>query len=111
MNARIENSVIGVRSQIRDGVSILNSVLMGDDYYDNPGHKEYRKSEVFFGIDHNCNIEGAIIDKNTCIGPDVVIKPFAPGTDLDSDDYIVRDGIVVIPKNTIIQPGTYIGPD
>lgn len=110
-NARIENSVIGVRSQIRDGVSILNSVLMGDDYYDNEGHKEYRKSEVFFGIDYNCVIEGAIIDKNACIGSGVVIKPFAHGTDLDNDDFIVRDGIVVIPKNTIIQPGTYIGPD
>lgn len=110
-NARIENSVIGVRSQIRSGVKILNSVLMGDDYYDNPGYKEYRQSDVYFGIDCNCDIEGAIIDKNTCIGEGVIIKPYAPGTDLDADHYVVRDGIVVIPKNTIIQPGTYIGPE
>jgi len=66
---------------------------------------------VFFGIDCDCTIEGAIIDKNACIGEGVVIKPFMPGTDLDAPNYVVRDGIVVIPKNTILQPGTYIGPE
>ena len=109
-SAHIENSVVGVRSQIRKGVRVLNSVLLGDDYYDNPGFRDYRQSNVYFGIDCDCVIEGAIIDKNACLGEGVVIQPFAPGTDLDSEHYVVRDGIVVIPKGTILQPGTYIGP-
>ena len=109
-SAQIENSIVGVRSQIRSGTHVLNSVLLGDDYYDNPGFREYRQSNVYFGIDWDCVIEGAIIDKNACIGKGVVIQPFAPGTDLDSGQYVVRDGIVVIPKGTILQPGTYIGP-
>jgi glucose-1-phosphate adenylyltransferase len=40
-----------------------------------------------------------------------VIQPFPRGTEIDRDDWVVRDGIVVIPKNTILPGGTYIGPE
>jgi glucose-1-phosphate adenylyltransferase len=63
------------------------------------------------GVGSNCVIEGAIIDKNARIGRDVVIKPFPRGTDLDRDCWVVRDGIVVIPKGATIDPGTHITPE
>ena len=63
------------------------------------------------GIGENTQIEGAIIDKNACIGKGVVIRSFPRGTDLDSENWVVRDGIVVIPKNAVLMDGTYIGPD
>jgi len=40
----------------------------------------------------------------------VVIKPFPNDKDLDRETWFVRDGIVVIPKNTELAPGTRIGP-
>ena len=35
--AEIENCVIGLRSQVADGVRMCNTILMGADYYDAPG--------------------------------------------------------------------------
>ena len=62
------------------------------------------------GIGANCSIEGAIIDKNACIGDGVIIKPFPRGTDIVTENWAVQDGIVVIPKNAVLQAGTRIQP-
>lgn len=102
-NAEIEHSVIGLRSQIKSGTRIKDTVLMGADYYDD-------SNNIPMGIGENCDIEGAIIDKNVYMGQDVVIKPFPVGTEIDTDIYTVRDGIVVIPKRTVLPSGTRIEP-
>ena len=62
------------------------------------------------GIGRNCHIECAILDKNVRIGDNVVIKPFPRDRDIDGDLYFVRDGIVVIAKNTEIPSGMKIAP-
>lgn len=106
--ADIRTAIIGLRSHIADGVRITNSILMGADFYEpDPPQSE----NVPLGIGPDCEIEGAILDKNARLGPEVVIRPFPPGTEIDRDEWVVRDGIVVIPKNTILSAGTYIGPD
>ena len=102
--ATITHSIIGVRSQIGPGTHIKDSIVMGADYY------QRRSRPVPLGIGANCHIEGAILDKNVCIGDDVVIMPFPRGTEMDKGDYVVQDGIVVIPKNTVLVNGTKIGP-
>jgi glucose-1-phosphate adenylyltransferase len=106
-NATIDTCIVGVRSQIREGAVVRNTILMGSDYYDLPGQVP---GGVPLGIGEGCHIEGAIIDKNARVGAGSRILPFPPGTELDSQDWVVRDGIVVIPKNTVLQPGTVIGP-
>ena len=63
------------------------------------------------GIGPNCEIEGAIIDKNVRIGEGVVIHSYPRGTNLEESSWVVQDGVVVIPKDTILFPGTYIGPE
>lgn len=113
-NAEIRRSVIGLRSRIRNGARIENTVLMGADYYEKVGCEDYDETmlgTVPIGIGPGCEISGAIIDKNARIGRGVIIRPFPRGTDLDGDGWVVRDGIVVIPKDGIIKPGTYIGPE
>lgn len=102
--AEITHSVIGLRSIIRSGVKIKDTVLMGADYYDESG-------SIPIQIGENSQIEGAIIDKNVRMGQDVTIRPFPPGTELETDTYTVKDGIVVIPKRTVLPSGTYIGPE
>jgi len=106
--AKIRDSVIGLRSQITKGTSIIASFLLGADYYEpiTP-----TPDTIPLGIGPDCIIEGAILDKNVRLGPGVVIKPFPRGTELDHEDWVVRDGIVVIPKNTALPGGTYIGPE
>jgi len=105
-HATIRDSIIGLRSQISHDVKIDRCILMGADYY----VKQEENRTVPMGIGEGTQIEGAIIDKNACIGKGVVIRPFPAGTDLDSENWVVRDGIVVIPKNAVIMDGTYIGP-
>jgi glucose-1-phosphate adenylyltransferase len=107
-NAVISDSIIGVRSQICGGVKIERSILMGADYYERPELDD--NPPVPMGIGEGSEIEGAIIDKNACIGKGVIIKAFPRGTDLDFDNWVVRDGIVVIPKRAVLMDGTFIGP-
>jgi glucose-1-phosphate adenylyltransferase len=104
----ITHSVIGVRCKIAAGTKIKDSVLMGGDYYLDDADADLARPSI--GIGPGCHIEGAIIDKNTRIGAGVVILPFPPGTDITNESWVVRDGIVVIPKNGVLPSGTKIGP-
>jgi glucose-1-phosphate adenylyltransferase len=108
-DSRIDCTVIGMRSKILGGANISDSVLMGADYYRRD--KEEAPNTVPIGIGENSQIQGAIIDKNARIGSNVIIRPFPRGTDIASEYWSVRDGIVVIPKNATLTPDTYIGPE
>lgn len=110
--SEIRHSIVGVRSQINGGTRIINTILMGADYYKRPNDElEFDQvTDIPIGIGENCNIEGAIIDKNACIGDNVVIMPFPRGTEMTTENWAVRDGIVVIPKNSVIPSGTVIAP-
>jgi len=107
--AIIERAVIGIRSQIQDGVTLRDTVLMGADYFD-PIDSEPEHT-IALGIGANCKIEGAIIDKNARLGEGTIIKSFPRDTEIEGTLWCVRDGIVVIPKNTVLPPGTIIGPE
>jgi glucose-1-phosphate adenylyltransferase len=105
--AEITQSIVGIRSQIAEGTVIKDSILMGADYYG--AEKPNRKIPI--GIGKNCHIESAILDKNVRIGDGVKILPFPRDhKDIDGDLYYVRDGIVVIAKDTEIPAGTRIAP-
>lgn len=106
-SAEITHSVVGIRSQVAAGAHIKDCVIMGADYYD-PGK---RPSSIPTGVGPGSDIEGAIIDKNVRIGSGVTIRPFPRGTDLDRESWFVRDGIVVLPKNSEIPPDTRIAPE
>jgi glucose-1-phosphate adenylyltransferase len=109
--AKISHSIIGLRSQVAENVDIRNTVLLGSDYYDVTGAA--LPHGVPLGIGAGSRIDGAIIDKNARIGANVHILPFPEGTKLDGPEgaWFVRDGVVVIPKDAVIQPGTRIGPE
>lgn len=104
LRSEISHSVIGIRSQVAAGCVIKDSILMGADYY------ERDWGGLPIGIGANCHIEGAILDKNARVGGNVIIRPFPRNTDIDNEKWFVRDGIVIIPKDVEIQPGTVIAP-
>ena len=103
----VRRSIIGLRSQIFSNVTLIDTVMMGADYYED---RLPVGVEIPIGVGHNSWIEGAILDKNARIGSHVIIKPFQPGVDVDGDGWVVRDGIVVIRKNAVIPAGTHIAP-
>jgi glucose-1-phosphate adenylyltransferase len=106
----IEDSVLGLRSMVWQGCTLRRVVMMGADYYqsDEELAEDDRCGRPHIGIGRNCEIEGAIIDKNARIGNHVVIRPQPTDMDVDGDSYVVRDGIVVIPLNAVIPEGTVI---
>lgn len=104
LGSDISHSIIGIRSQIAAGCVIKDSIVMGSDYYDR------ERGGLPIGIGANCHIEGAILDKNSHIGENVTIRPFPRNTDLDTPKWYVRDGIVILPKDVDIPPGTVIAP-
>ena len=110
-NAEIRHSIVGLRSLIGSGVRILDTILMGADYYERPSDVEGVPQSTPIGIGNHCSIEGAIIDKNASLGNNVVIKPFPRGTEIETENWVIQDGIVVIPKNAVIPSGTVIAPD
>lgn len=107
----IRESVIGLRSIIGPNVRIMQTVMMGADFYETPERKaeNRRLGRPDVGIGRGSIIERAIIDKNAHIGEQVVIQPHAPGEEMvEAENYIIRDGIVVVPKNAVIPDGTVI---
>lgn len=104
LRSEITHSIIGIRSQIAVGCVIKDSIIMGSDYF------ERDRGELPIGIGANCHIEGAILDKNARIGENVTIKPFPRNVDEDHDQWYVRDGIVILPKDVEIPSGTVIAP-
>jgi glucose-1-phosphate adenylyltransferase len=81
--------------------------MMGADHYE--AEVPDPKSGIpAIGLGRECHIENAIIDKNARLGDRVVISPTGKSQDYDGDGFYIRDGIVVIPKNSVIPSGTWI---
>jgi glucose-1-phosphate adenylyltransferase len=109
--SEIRESVIGLRSIVGSDARIARTVVMGADFYETPARKaeNRRLGRPDVGIGHGSIIEGAIIDKNARIGRGVVIRPHAPDEEMiETENYVIRNGIVVIPKNAVIPAGTVI---
>ncbi|HEU0274560.1 MAG TPA: glucose-1-phosphate adenylyltransferase [Candidatus Udaeobacter sp.] len=104
-DAHLERCVVGIRSVIQSGATIRNSIVMGADYFE---LERIDPSQPPIGIGRNCVIDRAIIDKNARIADGVVITPEGKPQNLDADNYFIRDGIVVIPKNAVIPAGLWI---
>lgn len=107
----IRESVVGLRSVIAPEVRVIRSVVMGADFYETPERKAENRAlgRPDVGIGRGSSIEGAIIDKNVRIGQGVTIRAHDPqGEMVETEDYVIRDGIVVVPKNAVIPDGTVI---
>ena len=85
-------------------------VMMGADYYESKASiaKRTEAGEPPIGIGSNTRIQNAIIDKNARIGNNCIISPAGKEENCDGGLYYVRDGIVIIPKSTVIPDNTVI---
>ncbi|MEP1489067.1 MAG: glucose-1-phosphate adenylyltransferase [Algibacter sp.] len=102
--SKIEKSVIGIRSRIGDDSNIINTYMMGSDYYQNLDDVNNPKINTL-GIGARCFIKNAILDKNCSIGDDVRLNGGSHLEDTETDLYAVKDGIVVVKKDAVIPNG------
>jgi glucose-1-phosphate adenylyltransferase len=109
-HARIERSVIGIRSRIADGARIRHSLVLGADLYETAADLERQSRDGLppIGIGAGTVIENAIVDKNARVGRNVRIVNEAGERERDAANYHIRDGIVVVPKAAVIPDGTVI---
>lgn len=103
----IEHSVIGIRSRIGYGSTIIDSYLMGNDYYQNL--EEIRTNNehqiINIGIGERCFISNTIVDKNCRIGNNVRLNGGKHLEDTNTNLYTIKDGIIVVKKGAILPDG------
>lgn len=109
-NTTIKHSIIGIRSRIGENSLIEDSIIMGCDYYETSDEAKTRRSKDMpsLGVGKDCVIKNAIIDKNVAIGDGAKIVNHKKVKTFDGENYCIRDGIVVIEKNSVIPQGTVI---
>jgi glucose-1-phosphate adenylyltransferase len=105
--ATVEHSIIGIRSVIGSDSVVKDVILMGADYYETDVGRS-RPDAPSIGIGRSCDIRNAIIDKNARIGDNVVISPEGKDKEMNGEGFYIRDGIIVIPKSSVIASGTRI---
>jgi glucose-1-phosphate adenylyltransferase len=105
--SRLENTLMGIRSRIGHGTTVVNSYLMGNDFYETIEQMDENNQAGTprIGIGERCYIKNAIIDKNCRIGNDVRINGGSHLENVDHTLYTVKDGIVVVKKNAILPDG------
>ncbi|WP_299124752.1 glucose-1-phosphate adenylyltransferase [uncultured Winogradskyella sp.] len=106
--AKIERSVIGIRSRIGSESTVINCYMMGNDHYESLDDVQAQKVKTFMGIGERCFIKNVILDRNCRIGDDVRINGGKKLKDKETDSYLVKDGIVVVKKDAHIPSGTII---
>jgi|SRR5436190_5765563 len=104
--SRISESIIGIRAVVRQGAVIERSVMMGGNSY--AAFTPPPEEGVPMGIGKNCHIRGAIIDFNARIGEGSRLVNEAGVQQADADNYCIRGGIIVVPRDAVIPPGTVI---
>jgi glucose-1-phosphate adenylyltransferase len=108
-SARIARSIVGLRSRIGSGAVIEDSILMGNDYYGlYTGDGEQRLDIPVPAIGRGCTIKKAIIDKNVMMGDGVKLINDKQVSDFENEFCVIRNGIIIVPKNTAIPAGMEI---
>ena len=104
VGATIEDSVIGIRSYVGRGATLRRVVMLGADYYpwQAPESRYESRGPDRPGVGENAYIEGAIIDKNVAVGQNARITNQQGIQEGEGDWYVIRDGVVVLPKNATV---------
>lgn len=109
-SATVRETVVGLRCVIGTEANIQSSVLMGADYYetDEQRAENVRLGIPNIGIGEGAIIKGAIIDKNARIGRNVTIRYIPDRPDEETENWVSRDGIIIVPKSAILRDNEVI---
>jgi glucose-1-phosphate adenylyltransferase len=108
--SRVENSVIGIRTRIGYGTTVVSCYIMGTDFYEtlDEMNSSVERGIPKLGIGERCYIKNAIIDKNCRIGNDVRINGGKHLANSDHSLYTIKEGIVVVKKGAVLPDGFVI---
>jgi glucose-1-phosphate adenylyltransferase len=108
---RVENSIVGIRSRIGHHSTLINTYIMGSDYYETLEdiQMDLQHGIPQLGLGSHSLIQNAIVDKNCRIGDNVRIIGGSHLPDDDSELYTIKDGVVVLKKGAIVPNGYTLG--
>jgi glucose-1-phosphate adenylyltransferase len=105
---RVEDSIVGIRSIVQPGTVIHRSVLLGADFFEADDEAPARGNNPRLGIGRDVVLERVIVDKNARIGDGARLVNAAAVQEADGDGYYIRDGVIIVPKDGVIKPGTIV---
>jgi glucose-1-phosphate adenylyltransferase len=107
---RIQRCVVGVRTRIGKNCTLRDNVLIGADHYETDAERadNQRRGLPSVGVGDGALIEGAILDKDCRVGANVKITNPRQEQNAEGKNYVIRDGVVVIPKGAVVLDGTVI---
>jgi glucose-1-phosphate adenylyltransferase len=105
----ISRCIIGVRSRIGTGTIIRDSIIMGNNYYQTVEDINQLPDNQLLGVGNDCMVQHAIFDKNVKIGNNVKIIGGPDLEDVETDQYCIREGIVIVKRGAYIKEGSQIG--
>ena len=103
--SHVKRSIVGIRAVVRRNSVIENTYFMGAGVYETDDERE---NPVKLGVGENCVIRNAICDLDVRIGDGVQLINRDGVQDADADNYMIRGGVIVVPKGATIEPGTVI---
>jgi glucose-1-phosphate adenylyltransferase len=105
--ARINHSVIGLRTLIDTNCIVEDALVMGADYYETLEECALIPGCLPMGLGANTHVRKCIIDKNARLGRNVKIlnKDNVQEANRENEGYVIKDGIVVVIKDSILPDG------
>ncbi|HEX3645905.1 MAG TPA: glucose-1-phosphate adenylyltransferase [Vicinamibacterales bacterium] len=104
----IDGSIVGIRTNIQAGSSIRRSVLLGADFYEADDTGPVIRDRPRLGIGRDVVLDRVIVDKNARIGDGARLVNEAGVDRADGDGYVIRDRVIIVPKDGVIRPGTQV---
>jgi glucose-1-phosphate adenylyltransferase len=104
----VEESIVGIRTNIQAGATIRRSVLLGADFFDADDEAPTRGDQPRIGIGRDVVLDRVIVDKNARIGDGARLVNAAGVQQGEGAGYVIRDGIIIVPKDSVIEPGTSV---
>ena len=101
----VEDSVIGIRTNIQPGATIRRSVLLGADFYEADDEAPARGDRPKLGIGRDVVLDRVIVDKNARIGDGARLVNAAGVQEADGTGYYIRNGVIIVPKDGAIPSG------
>lgn len=102
--SRLKNVIAGVRSAVRPGAEIEESIVMGCT--EEGAARDQETSPV--GIGRDCRLRRVIVDFDASIGAGARLLNEAGVEEAEEENYSIRGGIIVVPRRAVIPPGTVI---
>lgn len=100
----ISHSMLGLRSIVKKGTVIHDSIVIGNQFY-KPPHSLKDTLPDHFSIGEHCLIKKTILDEHVKIGNHVQLINKDKLQTYDGDGIFIRDGIIIVSSGTTLPDG------